>query len=191
MSKFENEKQTNHLDFWGLCRADGKWRRFESLQSSANFAGPGGVTFIVGSSRAAMSTFLNYMPSLSSAIEATAVPLSEKLRVQDRLSRWRWSKLAGRKEFAKEEGVSVEELEEKLKAEAELLEAQEVLVTGIDFLFSVGGRPAVRVHHGRWDMTFDVLKEIFEGIKQEYLAPQPKQAPTPAPADTPADTPDF
>ena len=185
MSQFENGKQTNHLDFWGLRRTDGELLSFGTLQSAAKFAGSGGVTFIVASSKAATSTFLNYMPELNKVIQAAAVPLAKKLRVQDRLSRWKWSSAGGKKEFAKEEEMSVKELEERLKEEEELLKA-ECFISSIDFLFGINGRPVVRVHHGRWDLGYDVLKEVFERIRQEYLK-KPTTA-TPAPADTPAST---
>ena len=168
---------------------NGELLSFGTLQSAANFAGPGGVTFIVASSKAATSTFLDYMPELNKTMQAAAVPLAEKLKVQDRLSRWRWSKPAGRKEFAKEEGMTVEELEEQLKKEEKVLKAQECSISSIDFLFGIAGRPAVRVHHGHWDMGFDALKEKFEQVKQEYLAPRAR-TPAPTTPDAPAETSD-
>ena len=168
------------IDFWAFNPNTGNL----DVHANLALAGQGGVTFVVGRSRAATPNFLRLCADFAEKMERD-VSADARIKRAELVSRWKYSSEAKRRSWAKEEGIELDQLKRSVqRAEA----AQEgVVVTGVEFAFGIAGRPVARVHHGYWRGRFDILSEVFTHIKEVYL--KGTQAPTPAPT-TPDSTTD-
>ncbi len=177
------------IDFWAFNPTTGHLDVHASLASAAQAAGAGGVSFVVGRSRAATPAFLRRCGQFAEMMERD---LSADARIQraELVSRWRYSSEAKRRNWAKDEGVELDQLKHRVQR-AEAAQGG-VVVTGVEFAFGIAGRPVARVHHGYWRGKYDILSEVFAHIKTVYQrkSESPATTTTTSPATTP-DTPDF
>ena len=184
------------IDFWAFNPTSGHLDVHASLASAAQAAGAGGVSFVVGRSRAATPAFLRLCGRFAEMMERD---LSADARIQraELVTRWRYSSEAKKRAWAKEEGIEFNQLERRVQR-AEAAQGG-VVVTGVEFAFGIAGRPVARVHHGYWRGKYDVLSEVFAHIKGVYTnakTPAPTTATTTdsttaAPADTTTSTTDI